>query len=95
MTKHQKLFQEMVEYNEDLFKIFKELNSKFDTDPDSIKEEFNTTGEKVLRVVRRYEDILCSKSESGRYGKFSSNLADKFWEQVRGYFPKIDFVGMK
>lgn len=95
MSKHQKLFQEMVEYNEDLFRSFKELNSKYELNPESVKEEFNNTGEKVLRVVRRYEDILCSKSEGGKYGKFSSNLADKFWESVRGYFPKIDFVGMK
>lgn len=85
----------MIEYNEDLFKSFKALNAKYELDPNGIKEEFNFQGEKVLRVVRRYEDILCSKSEGGKYGKFSSNLADKFWESVRGYFPKIDFVGMR
>jgi len=95
MSKYQKLFLEMLEYNEELFTSFKELNSKYEIDPESVKDEFNSTGEKVLRVIRRYEDILCSKSEGGKYGKFSSNLADKFWEQIRGYFPKIDFIGMK
>lgn len=95
MTKHQKLFQEMLEYNQDLFNHFKKLHDEYAVNPESVKDEFNSQGEKVLRVIRRYEDILCSKSEGGKYGKYSGNLAEKFWEAVRGYLPKIDFVGMK
>ena len=85
----------MLEYNEDLFKNFKELSHKYEMNPLNIKSEFETEREKVLRVVRRYENILCSKSEGGKYGKFSGKLADKFWESVRAYLPKIDLVGMK
>jgi hypothetical protein len=95
MTKYKKAVAEMLEYNHDLFLGFKKIHDQFMTDPDTVKDEFNLEGEKVLRVVRRYENQLCNKSESGKFGKYSENLSEKFWEEVRTHFPKIDHVGMR
>jgi hypothetical protein len=77
----------MLEENQELFNHFTSLEKN--------SEAFNTEGNKVLRVIRRYEDELCSKSEGGRYGVFSQNLSEKFWEEVRGYFKDIDAVRLE
>ena len=94
MTKYQKYFQQMLERNEQLFREFKTIHDHYVTDPSKWQEEFNARGEKVLAVLREWENRLCAHSERGQYGKFSSNLADKFWQVVRSYYPKIDFVGI-
>lgn len=93
MIKYKQVFSEMLEYNKDLFSSFRDIHSQYEIDPESIQVRFNTEGEKVLRVIRRYENILCGKSESGKYGKFSSTLSDKFWTEIRLHFPLIDSVG--
>lgn len=93
MTKSQEFFQDMMTYNKELFDQFKEIHDKYAEEPEKYKDEFNEKGQEALQVIRRYENMLCGKSESGMYGKFSSKLADKFWEPIRKLFPKIDFVG--
>lgn len=85
----------MIEENKELFNKFREIHEKYVEDESTNQEEFNKQGEKVFEVIRKYELLLTSKSEGGQYGKFSSNLADKFMEQVRSVFPRIDFVGVK
>ncbi len=95
MTKHQQYIQDMLEEHKDLFGEFKTIHDKYLLEPEKWQKELNKKGEGVLQIIRRYENMLCSTSEGGKYGKFSSKLADKFWESVRSYFPKIDFVGIK
>ncbi len=95
MTKYQQTFQEMVDYHPDLFSAFKKAHDLYVTDAKKYQAQFNELGQEVLEIIRKYENILCNTSESGRYGKFSSNLSDKFWTVIRAQFPKIDFVGMK
>lgn len=74
----------MIEENQYLFNEFKKLTPE--------DEGFNDMGNKVLRIVRRYEDELCSKSEGGRYGKFSENLSEKFQQEVHAFVPTISSV---
>ncbi len=93
MTKSQQMFEDMMTYNKDIFDQFKEIHDNYALDPEKCKDEFNEKGQEILRIIRKYENMLCGKSESGMYGKFSSKLADKFWEPIRKLFPKIDFVG--
>ena len=93
MPKYQQYFQEMIEYNQDLFTSFKNLQEKYQKDPALYQDEFNEVGEKILRIVRRYENMLCGKSENSGFGKYSTNLSDKFWHEVRAYLPQIDNVG--
>ena len=95
MTKSQQYFQDMIEYNAELFEEFKKVHDKFTADEKKFRDEFNEVGERVLVVIRKYENLLCQHAEGGKYGKFSDKTADTFWKHIRGAFPKIDFVGMK
>lgn len=93
MTKHKQHFKDMMEYNKELFDEFKIIHDKYAIEPEKYKDEFNEKGEEILGLIRKYENMLCGKSESGKYGKFSAGLSDKFWLLIREHFPKIDFIG--
>lgn len=95
MTKSQQYFQDMMENNTALFAEFKIIHDKFALDEKKWQHAFNAVGENVLVVIRKYENLLCGKSESGKYGKFSDKTADAFWKHIRGAFPKVDFIGVK
>lgn len=94
MSKYKKYFQEMFQAHKELFTSFKEIHDQYVGDEEAWKKEFNTVGKQVVEVIREYERMLCAKSDSGQYSKYSSNLADKFWTEVRSYYPRIDFVGV-
>jgi hypothetical protein len=87
MAKYKKHFLTMLEENQALFNEFKGMS------PDN--DAFQDTGNKVIRVIRRYEDELCAKSEGGRYGKFSENLSEKFQGEVHAYFPTLANVRLE
>jgi CRISPR/Cas system-associated protein Cas10 (large subunit of type III CRISPR-Cas system) len=95
MTKSQQYFQDMMEYNKELFDEFKIIHDKFASDEKKYREEFNEVGERVQVIIRKYENLLCSHAEGGKFGKFSDKTADTFWKYIRGAFPKIDFIGIK
>ncbi len=95
MRQNQKLFLEMLEGHKDLFARFKDIHDRFAQDQDKHKKEFNEVGTQVLDVIRKYENILCGKTENSQYGKFSNKLSEKFWTGIHAIFPKIDFVGIK
>ena len=95
MTKSQQYFQDMIESHKDLFDAFKVIQDNYIKDAKKYQAQLNELGEDVLKKIRRYENMLCSESEGGKYGKFSSKTADKFWEYVRGYVSKIDSVGLQ
>lgn len=85
----------MVDQNKDLFAQFQQIHDEYALNPQANKARFNEIGSEVLDIIRHYENILCGKTENGGRGKFSSNLSQKFWDEVRKDFPKIDFVGIK
>ena len=95
MTKSQQYFQDMMDYNKELFDEFRKVHDAFALDEKKNKQEFNEIGERVLVVIRKYENLLCQHSEGGKYGRFSDKTADTFWKYIRSSFPKIDFIGMK
>lgn len=86
---------EMIKANEAEFASFRDIHDKFVNDRKTYQEEFDREGFKILEIVKQYEDILTLKTDRGTYSKFSTNLSDKFRDQVRAFFPKIDFVGVK
>lgn len=92
MTKYKKAFKEMLEDNQKLFAEFKRTHDNFREDPENWQNKFNEEGNKTLRIIRRYENNLCAHSENSGYGKYSANLSDKFWEEVRVFLPLIDQV---
>ena len=95
MTKHKQYAQRMLKINKSLFSSFKKLHDKYEQNPDKWQEKFNTEGEKVLQIIREYENKLCSQSEKGGYSKFTPKLAEKFQSEIKKQFPLIDHIGLK
>lgn len=95
MTKYKQTFDEMVKKNRELFIKFKITHDMYATDPKTWRQQFNDEGKQVLDIIRDYENRLCGFSEQGQYSKFSANLSEKFWAEVRKNYPRIDFVGIK
>lgn len=85
----------MIEENKELFDDFTQVHEAFILNPDANKTRFNQMGAEVLDIIREYERVLCGKTESGQYGKFSTGLSQKFWDEIRKVYRKIDFVGIK
>ncbi len=94
MTMYQKIFQEMLNKNREAFKSFEEIHAQYALDPEMWQEQFNQEGEKVLEIIRDYEDRLCSPSQGAGFASFTPKLADKFRQSVRDHFPLIDRVGV-
>lgn len=85
-TKYEKQYQEMIERNK---QVFEDLQ-KYGKNPKS--EEFKEVQFKAIRIVKRNEDALCSKTENNkRFSSFSTSLSDKFWEKIRSEYPEIDY----
>lgn len=95
MSKYKKQVQEMLDIHKDIFDSFKQLHDKYAEEPEKWQEKFNEEGKPVLLMIQRWENNLCAKSESGKYGKFSHTLSDKFWTEIRAHFPKIDYIGLR
>lgn len=95
MVKYKQHVQDMIEVHENIFAEFKEIHDKYMVDPKKYQEAFNEKGREILPLLQRWENSLCAKSESGKYGKFSSTLADKFRTEVKVHFPKVDYIGMR
>ena len=85
----------MLEKEKALFDKFRIIHNKYALNPKENEAKFTEIGQKVQPVIRKYENILCGKSENTGYGAYSSSLAQKFQDEVRRVFPKIDFIGVK
>ncbi|OGG15419.1 hypothetical protein A3D77_07820 [Candidatus Gottesmanbacteria bacterium RIFCSPHIGHO2_02_FULL_39_11] len=85
---------EMTAENKELFDSFKIIHDNYVINSDAWMEKFNAVGKEVVEVMRIWERKLCSHSERGQYGIFSSKLSDKFWDEIRKVYPKIDYVGV-
>jgi len=95
MSKYKTLFSDMVKQNEQIFKSFKKIHDKYALDPNKWQEQFNSEGREVLDIIRRYENRLCGRSKSSGYSAFSGKLAEKFREEIKKEYSKIDFIGVK
>ncbi len=95
MSKYKLVVDEMVAANKELFDNFKEIHDEYAMNPEAWQKLLNQYGAEVVEIIRDYERKLCIKMGTGKYGQFSQNLSQKFWDEVRKIFPKIDFVGVK
>ena len=95
MVKYKEYIQKMLEDNKKQFENFKKLHDNYALNQGNLQSEFNKEGEKILEIVREYENRLCSNTERGLYNKYSAGLAQKFQDEVRKEFPMIDHVGLK
>ena len=94
MTKYKEYFERMITENKDIFDNFKVLHANYDLHGDKFQEEFNREGEKILALAHEWENRLCKTSEKAGYGGYTSNLAEKFQQELRSAFPLIDQVGI-
>lgn len=95
MTKYKEYVQKMLTDNKTVFENFRILHDSYALSPEKHQGEFNIEGEKILEIVREYENRLCANTERGMYNKFSTNLSEKFQNEVRAVFPMIDHIGLK
>ncbi len=95
MTKYKQYFTDMVTENRALFDDFKKVHDAFVVDRMNFQEEFNTKGEIIMEIIQDTEKRLCSRMEGGKNSVYSTNLSEKFREEVKKIFPKIDLIGVK
>jgi len=84
----------MVSENKDAFDAFISAHFEYSTNQDKYQEQFNSEGEKILKIIHEWEDRLCKHSEGAGFGKYTSNLAEKFQTEVKSHFPLIDHIGI-
>ncbi len=94
MTKYKEYFDKMVCENKEAFNEFTKAHFEYSIDQDKNQEEFNKIGEKILNIVHEWEDRLCKHSEGAGFGKYTSNLAEKFQAEIKSHFPLIDHIGI-
>lgn len=94
MSKYKQMVDMMVEEQKEVFSNFKEIHDEYMLNPSEWQKLFNQYGGEVMDIMRDYERKLCRNMATGKYGQFSTSVSEKFWDEVRKLFPKIDFVGV-
>jgi hypothetical protein len=94
MTKYKEYFNRMLQENKDDFDRFTKIHFEYSMNQEKNQEEFNHEGERIVKIIREWEDRLCKTSEKAGYGTFTGNLAEKFQAEVKSHFPLIDHVGI-
>ncbi len=84
------MFEEMMVANKELFSEYNELLAKYDANESKYAQELSDMQRKVLRVIKSTENGLCARSETTGRANYSRALADKFWEEVRAVFPRVE-----
>jgi len=94
-TKYKEYFQKMLDLEHEAFDSFREVHDEYMLDPQKMQDKFNEEGKKIQYIIRKYEDMLCNRSEGSGYGSYSGKLAEKFQNEIRKHFPKIDSIGIR
>lgn len=95
MTKYKQMVERMMSEQKELFDNFSDIHREYTLNPKEWQKLFNQYGGEVMDSIRDYDRKLCAQMGKGQYSKFSEQLSEKFWAEVRKIFPKIDFVGVK
>jgi len=89
------IFNEMITKYEKEFDEFQVLHNKYMKDPEKWQDEFNKEGEKIMEIVRSFENKLCGHMENTANATYSASLAEKFRSEIKKYLPKLDMIGVK
>ena len=93
-TKYKEYYEKMVEENKDIFDEFTKAHFEYSIDEDKNQENFNRIGKKVLDITHEWENRLCKTSEGAGFGNYTTNLAEKFQNEIKSHFPLIDHIGI-
>lgn len=85
----------MIKDHKKQFDDFKKIHELFKSDRANYQNEFNTQGKPIVEIIRAYEQQLCGGMERGQFGKFSDQVAEKFWGRVKKDFSHIELVGVE
>ncbi|NCN03476.1 MAG: hypothetical protein GW942_00185 [Candidatus Pacebacteria bacterium] len=94
VAKYKQYYQSMVEQNKQGFAAFKLVHDGF-TQSKVTQENYNKKGLPIVDIIRDWDRRLCSAMGKGAFSKYSEQLSEKFWNEVRKEFPLIDKVGVK
>ncbi|MEK7595033.1 MAG: hypothetical protein AAB443_00370 [Patescibacteria group bacterium] len=92
MTKHKQYYDLLVNDNKEIFDLLKNSFEKLsaDTNNEGCKVKFEELRRQVLRLVQKYENMLCGKTYKAGFGGFTNSLADKFRAEVYEHFPFLN-----
>ena len=85
----------MMRDHKELFDNFSDIHREYTGNPSAWQKLFNEYGGEVVEIIRDYDRKLCARMAKGKFGTFSAQVSEKFWQEIRMIFPKIDFVGVK
>ncbi len=92
-VKYKAYFKQMITDHAPEFGRFKGIHDLYSRDKKTHQAVYNDEGKAIVDIIRDYEKRLCNTMEKGNNAQYSARLAEKFWTEVRGMFPLIDFVG--
>ncbi len=95
MTKFKQTYQEMVDKNQTLFTEFMTVHEGFLSDRKKWSSQFHEQGARVVAIIREYEQKLCASMERGNFAAFSNKVSEKFWNEVKKDYSRIEMVGVK
>lgn len=94
MTKYREYFERMITNEKESFDEFTKLHMQYSLNQEGLQDKFNEEGTKIMTIIREWEQKLCSTSEKAGYGGYTTNLSEKFWQEIRKSYPLIDYVGV-
>lgn len=101
IPKFKQFYQLMFDQNEKTFRAFKPIHDEYQAakaegvPSEELTNKFHDEGRRVLDIARDWERRLCSGMERGKFAQYSSQLSEKFWDEVRDYLPLVDEIGVK
>jgi hypothetical protein len=93
--KFKEYFDKSFADNREQFQLFMLTCQDYLQDRQKYSEEFNRQGQPIKVILLEVEARLCGRMERGKNAVYSANLSEKYWDEVRKYFPCIDEVGVK
>ncbi|HCR35636.1 hypothetical protein A2130_00940 [Candidatus Woesebacteria bacterium GWC2_33_12] len=93
-TKYKDYFDRMILTNKSKFDDFNKLYNQYIKDQGNLQDKYNTEGKKILEIIREWENKLCSQTEKAGFGNYTTNLSEKFMQEVRKTYPLIDYIGV-
>lgn len=95
MTKYKQFFNEMLTKHKDDFDEFKKIHDLFEKDRLMFQDEFNRQGLGIMDIIIEWEKRLCRQMEGGKNSVYSANLSEKFRDEIKKIYPKLDLIGVR
>lgn len=85
----------MLAKHQDQFDEFKKIHDLFEKDRMKYQDEYNHLGSDIMDIIIDWEKRLCRQMEGGKNGVYSANLSEKFRDEIKKIYPKLDLIGVR